>query len=75
MHTDDIGFVIMQIGNDELDKLYDSFISKALEDSGLKPIRIDKHNEGGLLKNEIIKNIENALIIIADLTNKGQIVI
>jgi len=39
MHIDDIGFVIMQIGNAELDNLYDLHISKAIEDSGLKPIR------------------------------------
>ncbi len=65
-----IGFVIMQIGNSELDHLYENIISKAIEDSGLKPIRIDKHNQGGLLKSEIIENIEKASIIIADLTNE-----
>lgn len=37
---------------------------------GLDAKRVDKHNEGGLLKNEIIEFIESSEIIIADLTNE-----
>jgi hypothetical protein len=70
MDSKETGFVIMQIGNKELDNLYDFYISKAIIDAGLVPIRIDKHNEGGLLKSEIVKHIENSIIIIADLTNE-----
>jgi len=63
-------FVIMQIGNNELDKVYDSAIAPAIEACGLEPKRVDKHNEGGLLKSEIIAFLQNSEIIIADLTNE-----
>ena len=64
-------FVIMQIGNDELDKIYlNVFIPAIMKAANLEPKRIDKDNEGKLLKSEIINNIEKAEIIIADLTNE-----
>jgi len=62
-------FVIMQIGNQELEKIYDNVIESAIKSCQLIPRRVDKHNEGGLLKSEIIKFIESSDIIIADLTN------
>lgn len=70
MPTQDIGFVIMQIGNPELDKVYELAIYPAIDAAGLRPVRIDKHNEGGLLKSEIVKHLESASIIVADLTNE-----
>lgn len=70
MADTDSAFVIMQIGNKELDHVYETVIFPSIEAAGLRPVRIDKHNEGGLLKSEIEKNIENASIIIADLTNE-----
>lgn len=63
-------FVIMQIGNPELDKIYNSFIAPSLEACGLEPKRVDKHNKGGLLKSEIISFLEESEIIIADVTNE-----
>jgi hypothetical protein len=60
----------MQIGNTELDKVYKSVFYPSIEAADLKPVRIDKHNEGGLLKSEIVEHIESASIIIADLTNE-----
>jgi len=63
-------FVIIQIGNPELDKVYDESIAPALKSCGLDPKRVDKHTEGRLLKTEIVKFIESADIIIADLTNE-----
>ena len=63
-------FVIMQIGNAELDKIYSSVIAPSIEACGLEPKRVDKHNEGGLLKSEIISFLQNSEIIIADLTNE-----
>lgn len=63
-------FVIMQIGNTELDKLYSDVYYPAIKESNLEPKRIDKDNEGNLLKKEIVENIESADIIIADLTNE-----
>ena len=62
-------FVIMQIGNKELEKIYDDVIESAIKSCQLIPRRVDKHNEGGLLKSEIIKFIKSSDIIIADLTN------
>jgi hypothetical protein len=63
-------FVIMQIGNDELDNIYLNVFVPAIKAANLEPKRIDKDNEGKLLKLEIIDNIEKAEIIIADLTNE-----
>jgi hypothetical protein len=65
-----IAFTIMQIGNPELERLYYEAIVPAVEACGLDAKRVDKHNEGGILKSEIIKFIQNADIIIADLTNE-----
>jgi hypothetical protein len=63
-------FIIMQIGNPALDKVCEDAILPSLRENGFDPKRVDKHNQGGLLKNEIIKFIENSDIIIADLTNE-----
>lgn len=63
-------FIIMQIGNPELDQVCAKAMVPALKACGLDPKRVDKHNEGGLLKSEIIKFIESSEIIIADLTNE-----
>ncbi len=54
----DQAFVIMQIGNNELDDIYTSIISQAIEACGLEPKRADKHCEGGLLKSEIISFLQ-----------------
>lgn len=62
-------FVVMQIGNPELDRVYADVICAALRGAGLEPRRVDKHNEGDLLKSEIIQFIERSEIIVADLTN------
>jgi hypothetical protein len=63
-------FIIMQIGSSELDKVCEDAILPALKANSLDAKRVDKHNQGGLLKNEIINFIENSDIIIADLTNE-----
>jgi hypothetical protein len=65
-----IGFVIMQIGDNELDNLYTEVYYPAIKAANLIPKRIDLDNEGNLLKSEILDNIEKAEIIIADLTNE-----
>jgi hypothetical protein len=44
----------------------------AIKSCGLEPRRVDKHNEGGLLKSEIIRFIQDSDILIADLTNERQ---
>lgn len=63
-------FIIMQIGNVELDRVYAEAIVPAVEASELAVRRVDQHNQGGLLKSEIIDFIQRADIIVADLTNE-----
>ena len=63
-------FIIMQIGEPDLDKVCDIAIIPALKECGLEPKRVDKHNQGGLLKSEIVGFIESSEIIVADLTNE-----
>ena len=63
-------FVIMQIGNTQLDDVYYNAIIPALKRSGYDPKRVDKHTEGRLLKSEIVGFIESSEVIIADLTNE-----
>jgi hypothetical protein len=63
-------FIIMQIGNKQLDAVCEQAIVPALKACGFDPKRVDKHNSGNLLKSEIIAFIETAGIIIADVTNE-----
>ncbi|MGB8953081.1 MAG: hypothetical protein WCC06_10510 [Candidatus Aminicenantales bacterium] len=63
-------FIIIQIGNKELDKVCEKAIVPALKSCGFDPKRVDKHNMGGLLKSEIVNFILSSDIIIADLTNE-----
>ena len=62
-------FLIMPIGDPELDRVAASAMVPALAACGLDPKRVDKHNAGNLLKSEIIGFIEAAEIIVADLTH------
>ena len=70
MGNQGIAFVIMQIGNSVLDKLYKEIYVPAIKAAHLYPKRIDLDNDGQLLKKEIVEYIEKAEIIIADLTNE-----
>jgi hypothetical protein len=63
-------FIIMQIGDSGLDAACASAIVPALKSCGLDPKRVDKHNEGQLLKSEIVGFIRSSEIIVADLTNE-----
>lgn len=63
-------FIIMQIGNSDLDIVCRDAIVPALKACNLDPKRVDKHNQGRLLKSEIVKFIETSNIIVADLTNE-----
>ena len=64
------GFIIMQIGDPEMDKVCDEVIVPALQECKLNPKRVDRDNEGDLLKAEIIQFLESSKIIVADLTNE-----
>src|SRR5262245_29229470 len=58
-------FVIMQIGNPGLDRVYERAMVPALRACGLVPRRVDQHNAGGLLHSEIIAFIETSDLIVA----------
>lgn len=60
----------MQIGNAAMDDVHDNAIAPAISDAGLAARRVDRHNEGDLLKSEIVLFIERSQIIVADLTNE-----
>ena len=62
-------FIIMQIGNSDLDIVCRDAIVPALKACNLDPKRVDKHNQGRLLKSEVVEFIETSNIIVADLTN------
>jgi len=66
----DEAFIIMQIGDAELDAVCDSAIDPAIIDAGFMPRRVDRHNAGDLLKSEIVEFIERSQIIVADVTNE-----
>jgi hypothetical protein len=63
-------FIIMQIGNSDLDAVCANAIVPALRSCGLDPRRVDKHNEGQLLKSAIVGFMKSSEIIVADLTNE-----
>jgi hypothetical protein len=63
-------FVIMQIGNTELDKLYSDHIVPAVKACDMNTLRVDKHTKGRLLKSEAVEFIQTSDFIIADLTNE-----
>jgi len=63
-------FMIMQIGNPDLDDMYESIYKPIAQECGLRIFRVDKDNEGDLIKTTIDKYIEEAEIIIADLTSE-----
>lgn len=66
----DDAFIIMQIGNPQLDAVCDDVFIPAIEAGGLVPRRVDRHNTGDLLKSEIVGFIERSQIIVADVTNE-----
>ena len=66
----DEAFVIMQIGNPQLDKLWKELYEPCIRECGLDPKRVDKHNEGRILQSEIANFINRSKIISADLSNE-----
>jgi len=63
-------FIIIQIGDAQLDAVCDKAIIPAIQRAGLTARRVDRHNTGDLLKSEIVAFIERSQIIVADLTNE-----
>lgn len=66
----DEAFIIMQIGSRAMDDVCDAAFVPAIKDAGLTPRRVDRHNQGDLLKSELVQFIERSQIIVADLTNE-----
>jgi hypothetical protein len=64
------GFVIMQIGDPVLDLVYEEAVAPALAACEVEARRVDRHNRGGLILSEIMIFIEEAEIVVADLTNE-----
>lgn len=63
-------FIIMQIGNAALERVYHECFLPVLRKNGFEPKRVDKHNQGRLLKSEIVDFIQSSDLILADLTNE-----
>lgn len=63
-------FVIMQIGNKEMDNIWKDVFVPAIRENNLEPKRVDKHDEGRFLGSQIADFIKQAKITIADLTNE-----
>jgi nucleoside 2-deoxyribosyltransferase len=63
-------FIIMQIGDPEMDRVCDEAMVPAIQSAGLVPRRVDRDNAGDLLKAEIVSFLERSRIIVADLTNE-----
>ena len=58
----------------EMEKIYDKFIKKAIEDLGFKPIQIGKKEHNNDINDEIIGEIRNSKFVIADFTgNRGGV--
>lgn len=62
-------FAVMQIGNSELDRIWKEVYSPVIVECGLLPQRVDEQDDGRLLKPQIIELLNEANIIIGDLTN------
>ena len=60
-------FVVMQF-SDEFDALYEDVIKPTCEKEGLEAIRADDIYKSGLIINDIARSIEEASVIIADVT-------
>lgn len=63
-------FVIMQLGNKKLDKVFDDAIVPAVRACGFQEERSDISTKGDLIPKEIFQQLEESEIIIADLTNE-----
>lgn len=63
-------FIIMQIGDPELDDFFNDTLVPTLKKCDLSAKRVDEDNEGDLLKSEIDNFINSSDIILADLTNE-----
>jgi len=64
-------FVAMSF-KEELVPLYNSYISKAIEMAGYRPLRIDQKEHINKIDDEIVAEIRKSKFIVADLTNRSN---
>jgi len=58
----------------KMEKIYDNYIKKAIENSGFKPIQIGKKEHNNDINDEIIGEIRSSKFIVADFTgNRGGV--
>ena len=63
------GFVAMWF-NDEMQNVYDNFISPAISEAGYKPHKVDQREHNDKIDDEIIAQIRRSRFIIADFTGQ-----
>ncbi|MBF0104551.1 MAG: hypothetical protein HQM16_04405 [Deltaproteobacteria bacterium] len=63
-------FVIMQIGDPEMDMIWKEVFCTTITDAGFDPILISEKNDGTLLANQIHQYLKRSDLIVADLTNE-----
>lgn len=68
-HKDKV-FVIMKFHDDRLDSMYSLVIKPIADDFGFSVLRIDEVQDSGLITEQILKDIEQSVIVIADLTGE-----
>ena len=64
-------FVAMWFDPD-MDKIYENAIAPAIEESGYKPMRIDKKNHNNKIDDEIVAEIKRSKFLIADFSQNGE---
>lgn len=65
---EDIAFVIMRFGDEQLDSTYQLVIRQVLLDFGYSPLRIDEVQDSGRITDQILSSILIAKIVVADFT-------
>jgi len=61
-------FVAMPFNNRELDGIYRHVVRKAIQDVGLRCFRVDEVHSNQVITEEIVREIYNSIVVLADLT-------
>jgi hypothetical protein len=67
-HDDRTAFIISAFNHEDTDLLYTNVLEPICTQLGLTPIKVDIHEQGDSITNEIFNGIRKATIILADLT-------
>lgn len=63
-------FVVMKLGDKTLDSAYEGVMIPTLDNSGFSAVRIDSFENSGKIKNQILDEIYNSEVVLADLTGE-----